>query len=146
MTAPAFEEVPGLPVVAHLRPDGTAWGGHGPCRAGDVDAFPVVRLSDALAYGDQRANAALQQAYDAMFSLKGDKVTRFDAQTAIRALKTGPTPARECLWAPDADGYWKTACGHGHTFITDGPPENNHRFCCYCGGRISMKENGDAGN
>lgn len=29
---------------------------------------------------------ALQQAYDAMFDIKGDKATRFDAQTAIRQL------------------------------------------------------------
>lgn len=64
------------------------------------------------------------------------------ATEAIRSLTTAT--ARECLWTPDADGYWKTACGQGHTFTTDGPTENNHRFCCYCGGRISMKENGDA--
>lgn len=31
--------------------------------------------------------SALEDAYNAMFDLKGDKVTRFDAQTAIRKLK-----------------------------------------------------------
>lgn len=79
MTAPAFEEVP----MERMSP--------GIFKA-NLAMFPdpaglYVRLSDARAYGDQRANAALEQAYDAMFSLKGDKVTRFDAQTAIRALK-----------------------------------------------------------
>lgn len=35
-------------------------------------------------------NAALDAAYDAMFDINGDKVTRFDAQVAIRRLKTSP--------------------------------------------------------
>lgn len=61
----------------------------------------------------------------------------------LRAYGQQCRPA-PCLWTPDADGYWKTACGQGHTFTTDGPTENNHRFCCYCGGAITMKEVGDA--
>lgn len=31
--------------------------------------------------------AALEVAYGAMFDIKGDKATRFDAQTAIRKIK-----------------------------------------------------------
>lgn len=34
-------------------------------------------------------NDALDAAYDAMFAIPGSKVTRFDAQTAIRKLKGG---------------------------------------------------------
>lgn len=105
MTAPAFEEVPMPEAVAYAfigpwkernkldwRPRNKLW-------------IPLVRRSDAIAYGQQ----------------------------------CRPAP---CLWKPDADGYWKTACGQGHTFTTDGPAENNHRFCCYCGGRISMNGSG----
>lgn len=47
---------------------------------------------DAIrAYAKQFASAcveeALTRAYNAMFDIKGDKVTRFDAQTAIRKIK-----------------------------------------------------------
>lgn len=57
----------------------------------ECDYEDLYTADQLRAYGDQRANAALEQAYDAMFSLKGDKVTRFDAQTAIRALKKDPS-------------------------------------------------------
>ncbi|MFS2049757.1 hypothetical protein ACEN9J_02745 [Variovorax sp. Varisp41] len=145
MTAAAFEEVP-MPEANDFR-----YMSHGHSKrwvlagaAVPPNAEPLYTADQLRAYGDQRANAALEQAYDAMFSLKGDKVTRFDAQTAIRKLKTDSTTARGCPWTPDSDGYWKTACGKSHSFTDGGPTENNHRFCCYCGGRISMKENGDA--
>jgi len=38
---------------------------------------------------------ALREAYEAMFDIKGDKVTRFDAQTAIRNLAA---PADPVAW------------------------------------------------
>lgn len=43
--------------------------------------------SIALAAWQASRKQALQDAYDAMFDIKGDKVTRFDAQTAIRKLE-----------------------------------------------------------
>lgn len=146
MTAPAFEEVP-MP-KPDIRVDA-----FGEITASEHRLFVMggFYTADQLrAYGDQRANAALE-ALSAIARMDPDGVRADDlgraariATEAIRSLTTAT--ARECLWTPDADGYWKTACGQGHTFITDGPTENNHRFCCYCGGRISMKENGDAGN
>jgi hypothetical protein len=36
---------------------------------------------------------ALQEAYDAMFDIKGDKATRFDAQTAVRRLGHDEAPS-----------------------------------------------------
>lgn len=62
----------------------------------------------------------------------------------LRAYGQQCRPA-PCPWTPDADGYWKTACRKSHAFTDGGPTENNHRFCCYCGGAIT-KENGDAAN
>lgn len=38
--------------------------------------------------------AACEAAYDAMLDVKGDKATRFDAQTAIRNLKDAATAIR----------------------------------------------------
>ena len=145
-----FEEVPMPPTLPKSLLD--TIGEYGMARTDRVSELTIQHRWELLiaaikdyarAYGDQRANAALEQAYDAMFSLKGDKVTRFDAQTAIRKLKTDSPTARGCPWTPDTDGYLKTACGKSHAFNEGGPTENQHRFCCYCGGAITMKENGD---
>ncbi len=38
-----------------------------------------------------------------------------------------------CTWTEDEEGNWDTACGEMHTFAWDGPIENKHRFCPYCG-------------
>lgn len=40
-----------------------------------------------LAYYQAGRAAGLEEAYNAMFDIRGDKVTRFNAQTAIRAMK-----------------------------------------------------------
>src|SRR5690606_3775335 len=42
-----------------------------------------------------------------------------------------------CTWTQDADdGFWYTECGNAYEFMEDGPEENNHKFCPYCGGQI----------
>ena len=44
-----------------------------------------------------------------------------------------------CAWTYDADSRtdaWETGCGNLHAFTADGPAENNHRFCPYCGGNL----------
>lgn len=151
MTAPAFEEVP-MPEPAVREVYATSQNTPSVKAGFEMGGYvksPDYYTADQLrTYGDQRANAALE-ALNAIARMDPDGVRADDlgraariATEAIRSLTTAT--ARECLWTPDADGYWKTACGQGHTFTTDGPTENNHRFCCYCGGRISMKENGDA--
>ena len=46
--------------------------------------------------------------------------------------------AATCDWAQDDEGNWGTSCGNLHAFIEDGPSENNHKFCPYCGGRLEV--------
>lgn len=44
----------------------------------------------------------------------------------------------ECLWTQDQDdGSWDTACGNKHEFTADGPKENSHSFCPYCGNLLN---------
>lgn len=44
---------------------------------------------------------------------------------------------RQCQWTRDEfDGSWDTACGEKHVFTCDGPSQNHHRFCPYCGGHL----------
>lgn len=55
----------------------------------------------------------------------------YDAIKVIAAKKT-----RSCRWQHDEDCYWSTSCGEAHVFETDGPEENKHKFCPYCGGKL----------
>lgn len=49
---------------------------------------------------------------------------------------------RACTWTEDEDGPWITGCGHAFEFNTDGPKENGFQHCCYCGGKLIIKEGG----
>lgn len=42
-----------------------------------------------------------------------------------------------CKWAyDDSTESWDTGCGNKHQFMADGPKENEHKFCPYCGGEL----------
>jgi hypothetical protein len=57
--------------------------------------FTADQVRQAMLDATERAaKLALDKAYDAMFDLKGDKVTRFDAQTAIRKLRDAASIGR----------------------------------------------------
>jgi len=59
---------------------------------GDAECYTATQMREAILAATERAAKkafinALDDAYNAMFDLRGDKVTRFDAQTAIQKLK-----------------------------------------------------------
>lgn len=41
-----------------------------------------------------------------------------------------------CLWVPDDDGSWDTACGNKHLFIDGDAADNLYMHCPYCGGKL----------
>ena len=44
-----------------------------------------------------------------------------------------------CEWKyNDAEYYWESSCDHLHIFMSDGPKENEYRFCPYCGKKIKI--------
>ena len=43
-----------------------------------------------------------------------------------------------CEWSGNVDGFYDTACGNAHEFITDGPTENGYRYCPYCGKTLTI--------
>ena len=43
-----------------------------------------------------------------------------------------------CEWSGNVDGFYDTACGNAHEFITDGPTENGYRYCPYCGKTLTV--------
>ena len=44
-----------------------------------------------------------------------------------------------CEWKyNDSEYYFESSCEHLHIFISDGPEENEYRFCPYCGKKIKI--------
>jgi hypothetical protein len=42
-----------------------------------------------------------------------------------------------CMWKYDEyTDSWDTECNNKHQFMTDGPEENNYKFCPYCGRKL----------
>ena len=70
------------------------------------------------------------------------KSMRLDLESRELLLKMRELPQHEdsCQWKEDGDGIWNTGCGHLFEFTSDGPTENQFRFCPYCGGKILICE------
>ena len=46
-----------------------------------------------------------------------------------------------CEWKyNDSEYYFESSCDHLHIFMSDGPKENEYRFCPYCGKKIKEVE------
>ena len=46
-----------------------------------------------------------------------------------------------CEWKyNDSEYYFESSCKHLHIFMSDGPKENEYRFCPYCGKKIKVVE------
>lgn len=53
------------------------------------------------------------------------------------ALAFAQEDRSECVWTYDEDSEsWDTACDNKHLFTADGPKENEHTYCPYCGKRL----------
>ena len=61
-----------------------------------------------------------------------DDQSEFGPATATRRAKGRPG----CLWIPDDDGVYETACGHAFVVTEGAAEENGMRFCPYCGGAL----------
>ena len=58
-------------------------------------------------------------------------------EAALAALESQAAP-EVCKWEEDDDGIWFTMCGSAHQFGSDGPQENSHVYCPYCGRKIEV--------
>lgn len=43
---------------------------------------------------------------------------------------------KTCTWTCNLDAFWDTECGEAFWFSTDGPTDNQFRYCPYCGGEL----------
>ena len=60
---------------------------------------------------------------------------------AIEIVKNGGVPDNVCEWKyNDSEYYFESSCKHLQIFMSDGPEENEYRFCPYCGKKIKVVE------
>lgn len=58
---------------------------------------------------------------------------------AIEIVKQGGVDDDVCEWEyNDSEYYFESSCKHLHIFMSDGPKENEYRFCPYCGKKIKI--------
>ena len=58
---------------------------------------------------------------------------------AIEIVKNGGVSDDVCEWKyNDSEYYFESSCEHLHIFMSDGPKENEYRFCPYCGKKIKI--------
>ena len=59
----------------------------------------------------------------------------------LRIVKNGGVSDDVCEWKyKDSEYYFESSCEHLHIFMSDGPKENEYRFCPYCGKKIKVVE------
>lgn len=60
---------------------------------------------------------------------------------AIEIVKHVDVSDDVCEWKyNDSEYYFESSCEHLHIFMSDGPKENEYRFCPYCGKKIKVVE------
>ena len=83
---------------------------------------------DVCAYTDKCSGVT-----DQSNNLKWDK--------AIEIVNQGGVSNDMCEWKyNDSEYYFESSCKHLHIFMSDGPKENEYRFCPYCGKKIKEME------
>ena len=60
---------------------------------------------------------------------------------SIEIVKQSGVSDGVCEWKYNGtEYYWESSCDHLHIFMSDGPKENEYRFCPYCGKKIKVVE------
>lgn len=68
-------------------------------------------------------------------------VKAISIHNAIEIVKNGGVDDDVCEWKyNDSEYYFESSCEHLHIFMSDGPKENEYRFCPYCGKKIKVVE------
>jgi hypothetical protein len=116
--------------------------------ADDADSRAALTLDGIYSGTSPRIAAMIRTAYRR--GVRRGASAAFSARQPISLRGSDlpeEAPSSSCTWTEDSDGTWHTACGEAHVFTTDGPEENRHRFCPYCGKGLEHRNNSgdDAG-
>ena len=73
--------------------------------------------------------------------LEGEQSEKVAIDKAIEIVKQGSVDDDVCEWKyNDSEYYFESSCDNLHIFMSDGPKENEYRFCPYCGKKIKVVE------
>ena len=73
--------------------------------------------------------------------LEGEQSEKVAIDKAIEIVNQGGVDDDVCEWKyKDSEYYFESSCEHLHIFMSDGPKENEYRFCPYCGKKIKVVE------
>ena len=71
--------------------------------------------------------------------LEGERSEEVAIDKAIEIVEQGGVSDDVCEWKyNDSEYYFESSCKHLHIFMSDGPKENEYRFCPYCGKKIRI--------
>ena len=71
--------------------------------------------------------------------LEGEQSEKVAIDKAIEIVNQGCVSDDVCEWKyNDSEYYFESSCKHLHIFMSDGPKENEYRFCPYCGKKIRI--------
>lgn len=70
-----------------------------------------------------------------------DEVVLVESMDSIINEAEAKWEAEVCEWKyNESEDFWESSCDHLHIFMADGPVENMHEFCPYCGKKIKVVE------
>ena len=70
---------------------------------------------------------------------KGNIAIDFGEFRLFEIVKHGCVSDDVCEWKyNNSEYYWESSCEHLHIFMSDGPEENEYKYCPYCGKKIKV--------
>ena len=101
----------------------------------------ALRLLDnePTAYDIDKVVEKFDKKYNNSLWIKGNDEFSITRNELIEIVKQVGVSDDVCEWKyNDYEYYFESSCEHLHIFMSDGPKENEYRFCPYCGKKIKI--------
>ena len=107
-----------------------------------IDAQPTAYSVEKVVEELQENASRYTKKYLTPYGNNGYRdVKAISIHKAIEIVKQDGLSDDVCEWKyNDTEYYWESSCEHLHIFMSDGPKENEYRFCPYCGKKIEVVE------
>lgn len=107
-----------------------------------VKAMPTAYDIDKVVEELEENASRYTKKYTTPYGNNGYKDTKaISVNKAIEIVKQGGVSDDVCEWKyNNSEYYWESSCEHLHIFMSDGPEENEYKFCPYCGKKIKVVE------
>ena len=108
----------------------------------DIDDIPTAYDIDNVVKEFEENASRYTKKYITPYGNNGYRDTKaISIHKAIEIVKQGGVSDDVCEWKyNNSEYYWESSCEHLHIFMSDGPEENEYKFCPYCGKKIKVVE------